>query len=128
MRVLALNVGVICLNQSGSFGLANILMMAVFFVAIYFLLIRPNAKKRKKEDEMRRSLKVGDEVTTIGGIVGKIVGIKDGADTFVIETGVDRSKIKIKRWAIASCETVRADKVEKSGEHKNTGDKLEAAN
>ena len=91
------------MNSNGGFGIANILMMGVFFVAVYFLLIRPNAKKRKQEDEMRRSLKVGDEITTIGGIVGRIVSIKDGADTFVIETGVDRSKIKIKRWAISSC-------------------------
>jgi len=52
---------------------------------------------------MRRSLTIGDEITTIGGIVGRIVSIKDGADTFIIETGVDRSKIKIKRWAISSC-------------------------
>ena len=94
------------MNSNGGFGIANILMMGVFFVAVYFLLIRPNAKKRKQEDEMRRSLKVGDEVTTIGGIVGRIVSIKDGADTFVIETGVDRSKIKIKRWAISSCNVV----------------------
>lgn len=91
------------MNSNGGFGIANILMMGVFFVAVYFLLIRPNAKKRKQEDEMRRSLKVGDEITTIGGIVGRIVSIKDGADTFIIETGVDRSKIKIKRWAISSC-------------------------
>lgn len=93
------------MNSGGGFGMANILMMGIFFVAVYFLLIRPNAKKRKQEDEMRRSLKVGDEITTIGGIVGRIVGIKEGADTFIIETGVDRSKIKIKRWAIASCST-----------------------
>ncbi len=116
------------MNQTGgSLGLANILMMAVFFVAIYFLLIRPNAKKRKKEDEMRRSLKVGDEITTIGGIVGRIVGIKDGADTFVIETGVDRSKIKIKRWAIASCETVKTSEDTKSGVQKSP-EKLETPN
>lgn len=91
------------MNSNGGFGIANILMMGVFFVAVYFLLIRPNAKKRKQEDEMRRSLTIGDEITTIGGIVGRIVSIKDGADTFIIETGVDRSKIKIKRWAISSC-------------------------
>ena len=94
-------------SNGGSFGVTNILMMGVFFVAIYFLLIRPNAKKRKQEEEMRRALKVGDEITTIGGIVGRIVSIKEGADTFVIETGVDRSKIRIKRWAIAGCSNER---------------------
>ena len=52
---------------------------------------------------MRNSLAIGDEVTTIGGIVGKIVSIKDDAENFIIETGSDRNKIKVKKWAIASC-------------------------
>lgn len=96
------------MNQSaGSFNFVNMLMLPLFFVAIYFLLIRPNAKKRKQEEEMRRSLKVGDEIVTIGGIVGRIVSIKEGADTFVIETGSDRSKMKIKRWAISGHESAQ---------------------
>lgn len=93
--------------NGGGFGVTNILMMVLFFVGIYFFLIRPNAKRKKQEDEMRRSLQVGDEITTIGGIVGRIVSIKDGAENFIIETGSDKNKIKIKRWAISSCETAK---------------------
>ncbi len=76
-------------------------MVAVF----YFLLIRPQNKKRKQEDAMRKNLEIGDDITTIGGIVGKIVAVKDDSDSFIIETGADRSKMKIKKWAIASCDT-----------------------
>ena len=94
--------------NGGGFGITNILVMAVFFVAIYFFMIRPSAKRKKQEEEMRRSLKVGDEVTTIGGIVGRIVSIKDGAESFIIETGSDRNKLKIRRWAISTCETAKA--------------------
>ena len=94
--------------NSGGFGITNILVMAVFFVAVYFFIIRPSAKRKKQEEEMRRSLKVGDEVTTIGGIVGRIVSIKDGAESFIIETGSDRNKLKIRRWAISTCETAKA--------------------
>ena len=93
--------------NGGGFGVTNILVMAVFFVAIYFFMIRPRAKRKKQEDEMRRSLRVGDEITTIGGIVGRIVSIKDGAESFIIETGSDRNKLKIKRWAISTCETAK---------------------
>ena len=96
------------MTPNGGFGMTNILVMAVFFVAIYFFMIRPSAKRKKQEDEMRRSLKVGDEITTIGGIVGRIVSIKDGAESFIIETGADRNKLKIKRWAISSCENVKS--------------------
>ena len=59
-------------------------------------------------------MKVGDEVVTAGGIVGRIVSIKEGADTFIIETGVDRSKIKIKRWAILGCNTEKTQEIAKS--------------
>ena len=104
------------MNSGGGFGVANILMMGVFFVEVYFLLIRTNEKKRRQEDEMRRSLKVGDEIVTAGGIVGRIVSIKEGADTFIIETGVDRSKIKIKRWAILGCNTEKTQEIAKSSE------------
>lgn len=95
------------MNGEGSFGLMNFAIMAVFIVGMYFLLIRPNSKRKKQEEQMRSSLKTGDEITTIGGIVGKIVSIKDDSDSFIIETGVDRNKIKIKKWAIASCDTAK---------------------
>ena len=84
-------------------NLVSLLVTTALFIGMYFLLIRPSTKKKKEEDQMRNSLTVGDEVTTIGGIVGKIVSVKDEAENFIIETGSDRNKLKIKKWAIASC-------------------------
>ena len=68
-------------------------------------MIRPNSKKRKAEEEMRKNIAVGDDVTTIGGIVGRIVAIKDDEDAYIIETGADRVKIKFKKWAISTVDT-----------------------
>lgn len=82
----------------------QIAMLGLMFVVMYFILIRPQRKKQKEETNMRKSLQIGDEVTTAGGIVGIIV--KKTEDTVVIETGSDRSKIRVKLWAIQSCETI----------------------
>ena len=71
---------------------------------MYFILIRPQRKRDKEMQKMRNSLQVGDEVTTSGGIIGRVVSLRE--DTVVIETGSDRSKIRIKRWAIQSNETL----------------------
>ena len=76
----------------GTFGL-----MIVLF---YFLLIRPENKRKKQVNEMRTSLQVGDDITTIGGVVGKIVSIKD--DLIVIETGADRVRMELARWAVST--------------------------
>jgi preprotein translocase subunit YajC len=81
-----------------------IVMFLVLILIFYFLLIRPQHKKEKQTQKMRSSLQVGDEITTVGGIVGRIVTIKD--DSLVIETGADRNKMRIKKWAVQSCDTV----------------------
>ena len=65
--------------------------------------------QKKKEQEMRKNAQVGDEITTIGGICGRIVAVKDEIDSIVIETGSDRSKMLVKRWAIGSVDTVHED-------------------
>lgn len=83
-----------------SLGLSLVLMIAVF----YFFLIRPQKKREKETQKMQNELQVGDEVVTTSGIVGIVVNIKE--DTVLIETGNDRSKIRIKRWAIQSNETI----------------------
>ena len=62
-------------------------------------------KKKKKEEANRKNAKIGDEITTIGGIVGRIVAVKDESDTIIIETGTDRQRLRLKRWAISSVET-----------------------
>lgn len=69
-----------------------------FIVLMWLFLIRPQKKKEKKAKEMLQSLTVGDEVVTISGVVGRIVQVKD--DGFVIESGVDRTKFRVKRWAV----------------------------
>ena len=94
-------------QDAGSSWLAllpNILLIAVLFVAMYFLMIRPQRKRQKEEQQMRNSLRVGYEITTIGGICGRVLQIKE--ESIVIETGADRSKMTIKKWAIQSCDTV----------------------
>lgn len=78
---------------------------AVFFGFIYLIFLRPQQKRKKKEESMRKSAEIGDEITTIGGICGRIVGIKDES-TVIIETGSDRNKLRIKRWAIATVDTI----------------------
>lgn len=85
---------------SGSSSTGMIIMMVALFAAMYFFTIRPQKKQQKMEQEIRENTQVGDEVTTIGGICGKVVAIKD--DTITIETGSDRTKIKLKKFAIGT--------------------------
>ena len=75
-------------------------MIVVMIAVMYFMLIRPENKKKKAAEEMRSSLKVGDTITTIGGIVGTICAVKD--QTIVMETGADRVRIEFTKWAISS--------------------------
>ncbi len=91
-------------GKSSSFG--GIIMIVVMAVAMYFLMIRPQKKKQKEEQEMRDSIQIGDEVTTIGGIMGRVVTVKE--DSIVIETGADRVKMRFQRWAIQTNDTANA--------------------
>ena len=87
---------------------ALIAVYGLFFVALYFIFFRPQSKKKKKEEKMRKSAQIGDDITTIGGICGRIVAVKED-DSIIIETGSDRSKIRVKRWAIGSVDTIHDD-------------------
>lgn len=91
-------------QQSTGNMLLTLIPLALIVVFFYFFIIRPQKKQEKKDAQMREALEVGDEVVTNGGIVGIVFSIKD--DTVVIETGGDRSKIRVKKWAIAKVETV----------------------
>ena len=93
----------------------SVILMVLVMVIFYFMLIRPQNKKEKEQKKMRENLQIGDEVTTIGGIVGIIV--RKGEDTVVIETGGDRSKIRVKIWAISENLT-QHDDVEELGKKK----------
>ena len=81
-------------------GASSIIMLVVLVAVFYFLLIRPENKRKKKAQEMRDSLKKGDTITTIGGIVGKIVMVKD--ETIVIETSDDRVRMELTKWAVST--------------------------
>ena len=88
-------------------GFGGILMIVALIAFFYFFMIRPQKKQEKKDAEMRDALAVGDEVTTIGGIIGKVVSIK--GETFVLETTKDRTKIRFLRGAIRSVDVKVAD-------------------
>ena len=81
-------------------GTSTILMLVVLFVIMYFLMIRPENKRKKKAQEMRDSLKKGDVITTIGGIVGKVVQVNN--ETIVIETSDDRVRMELTKWAVST--------------------------
>lgn len=98
---------------SGTSGIAIIIVYGVIIAALYFFMIRPQNKKRKEEEAMRKNLEIGDEITTIGGIVGRVVSINDDTDSMVIETGADRTKLRIKKWALSTIDTEKPDLVEK---------------
>ncbi len=83
--------------------MSMIIMMVALFGVMYFVMIRPQKKKQKEEQTMRDSIQVGDEITTIGGIMGRVVTVKD--DSLIIETGADRNKMKITRWAVSTNNT-----------------------
>lgn len=91
----------------GSMIIMLVLMLAIF----YFLIIRPENKKKKKADEMRNSLTVGDEITTIGGMIGKIVQVTE--DTITFETGEDRVRIQTKKWAVSTTAKMEAAEAKK---------------
>jgi len=83
------------------------IMIGVMIVGFYFLFMRPQRKRDKEAKQRRSSLEVGDGVTTIGGIVGRVVSIKD--DTFLLETGSDRTKIRFQKFAIQDVEKLKLD-------------------
>ena len=85
----------------GGMGSMIVMMLAVLAI-MYFLMIRPQKKKDKQLQDLRNSLEIGDNVTTIGGIVGRVVAIKD--ETIVLETGTERNKVRFKRWAVQDVE------------------------
>ena len=88
-------------------GLGGTIIMLVAMVAIfYFMLIRPENKRKKEAEQLRSSVKVGDKITTIGGIIGTVVSVKD--DKFVIETSADQVRIEFAKWALSTNETAVA--------------------
>lgn len=85
--------------EMSGLGLMNILWLVLLLLAFYFILIRPQRKKEKKDAEMRKNIQIGDEIVSAGGIVGIVCKLEE--KTLVIETGGDRSKIRLMRWAVS---------------------------
>ena len=93
-------------NDSGSIW-TTVIMIVALVAFFYFFMIRPQKKQEKKDADMRDALAVGDEVTTIGGIIGKVVSIK--GETFVLETTKDKTKIRFLKGAVRSVDVKAAD-------------------
>ena len=96
---------------AGAGSYSGIIILVVMLVVFYFFLIRPENKKKKKAEEMRNNLSVGDKITTIGGMVGKIVDVSGDLITF--ETGEDRVRIQVTKWDIST------NSIDKGGEQQN---------
>ena len=91
-------------TTSGTAGMGSSIIMLVAMLAIfYFMLIRPENKRKKEAEEMRSSVKTGDKIVTIGGICGTVVNVKE--NKIVVETGADQVRIEFEKWAISSNET-----------------------
>ncbi|MCI8818062.1 MAG: preprotein translocase subunit YajC [Oscillibacter sp.] len=94
----------------------TILMIVVMLAIMYFMMIRPENKRKKKAQEMRDSLKKGDVITSIGGIVGRIVSVSK--DTIVVETSDDRVRMELTKWAVSSVGVQSGEQPEEKKEDK----------
>lgn len=113
-------------DTGGTGSLIGMLPMMLIMVAVfYFLLIRPENKRKKEAEQLRNGVKTGDKITTIGGITGTVVSVKD--DKFVIETGADRVRIEFAKWALSTNETAAADAQEAAKKAQEEKAKAKAA-
>lgn len=105
-------------GQAGAGDIFSLLWPFALIIAVfYFLMIRPQKKREKATQEMRNNVEVGDEIVTIGGIIGRVVSIRE--DSLLIETGSDRSKIRISKWGVQTNNTVHERiEAEKSAKRK----------
>ena len=90
-------------GEGGGGMLGTVLMLVVMIGVFYFLLIRPENKRKKEAEQMRSNVRTGDQVTTIGGIVGTVVSVKD--DSIVIETSADKVRVEFTKWAVSTNNT-----------------------
>ena len=104
---------------------STLIMLAVMFGLMYFMLIRPENKRKKEAEQMRSNLKSGDNVTTIGGVTGVVVDVKE--DKFVLETGADRVRIEFAKFALSENHTAAARAAAESKKAKEQAAKAKAA-
>ena len=107
-------------------GLASpLIMMVAMFAIFYFMLIRPENKRKKEAEQMRSSVKKGDKIVTIGGICGVVVDVKESR--IVLETGADQVRIEFEKWAISSNETAAEHAKEEAKKAQEAKAKAKAA-
>ena len=94
-------------TAAGAMG-STLIMLVLMLAVFYFMLIRPENKRKKEAEEMRSAVKVGDKITTIGGICGTVVSVKE--DKLVLETGADQVRIELAKWAMSTNETAAEQK------------------
>lgn len=105
----------------GSSGGTMLIMMVGLLAVMYFMVILPEKKKKKEQETLRSSLHKGDKITTIGGIMGKIVDIKD--DKIVVESGEDQVRLEMQKWAVMTNHTAEKDKAKRAAEAKEAAQK-----
>lgn len=111
-------------TAAGSNPATMILLLVGMFAVMYFVMIRPQKKRQKEEQEMRNAVEIGDEITTIGGICGRVVTVKE--NHLIIETGADRNRMQITRWAIQSNDTANARLAAERAAAKEAAEKAKA--
>lgn len=107
-------------NPTGG-GYTMILMLVAFVAVFYFMILRPESKKKKEAEQLRASLHKGDQITTIGGIEGKIVNVKD--DKIVIETSEDQVRLELQKWSVMTNVTAEKEKAKRIAEAKEAAEK-----
>ena len=100
--------------SAGGSNLSFIIMMVALIAVFYFFMIRPENKRKKEAEAMRNALKVGDNITTIGGIIGDVVSVKD--DSLVIETSADRVRVEFAKFAVSTNNTAEKEAAKKRAE------------
>ena len=112
-------------GAGGNQMVSTIIMLVAMVAVFYFMLIRPENKRKKEAEQLRSSLKVGDKITTIGGITGKVVNVKE--ETFVMETGADQVRIELQKWALSTNDTAAAAAKEEAKKAEEAKAKAKAA-
>ena len=107
------------MNEPAAQGMTMLFWVVAMFAIMYLFMIRPEQKRKKKAQEMRESLKKGDVVTTMGGIVGKIVHVKQ--DTIIVETSDDRVRLELTKWAVSSIGVQNTEEADDRKETKLNG-------
>lgn len=116
---------------NGSQAMSSLVMIVVLFALMYFMMIRPEKKRKQQAQQMREGLKKGDTITTIGGVIGKVVSVAQ--DTFVIETSEDRVRVEFAKWALSTVgvqtseQPQPAKKADKAAEVPEEPESLEAS-